>query len=253
MTGTYGWVDRSADPDDAADWQDRINRWPAIRSYKRRSYEHLSECALVVDVGAGTGGDLAHHASAIAVDRSSTMSRRASARGIAVVGEAERLPLRGAAADGVRADRVVQHLAEPVRGLREMVRVLSPGGTLVVCDPDQTTLTIDVPWARAELVEQVRVRRRDVQYRNGTFARRLPEVLDALGLQVVGVEAFPLTLADPDDAFGIARWVRHRFEAGDGATRDDVVEWDNAMARAKTEPGFAYCVTYFVVMCRKPG
>jgi SAM-dependent methyltransferase len=41
--------------------------------------------------------------------------------------------------DGVRADRMGQHVADPAAALVEMVRVLRPGREVVIADPDQET------------------------------------------------------------------------------------------------------------------
>jgi len=168
VSGTYAWVDRGEDPEHAADWQDRVNRWPAIRAYKGRIDELLRTAAGVIDVGCGTGGNLATHPGATGVDRSWTMLARAAITEHRVVaGDAARLPFADATFEGVRCDRVVQHLDDPSAGVAELARVVSAGGTLVVADPDQATLTIELPGAPDDLVEAVRVRRRDVMYRNG--------------------------------------------------------------------------------------
>jgi SAM-dependent methyltransferase len=252
VSGTYRDVDASSAPEEAADWQDRINDWPAIGRAKRRGDELLAGSEPVVDVGCGTGGDLARWRG-VGVDRSGTMLRRARARGLAVArADAAALPFATGSFGGARADRVLQHVDDPDVVLAELVRVVRPGGRVVTCDPDQSTLAIDVPWAPDELVDAVRRYRRDVQYRNGTLAGELPARFAAAGLTDVERHDELLVLDRPDDAFGLPTWVKHRHELDGSLTAADVRAWDAAMAKARAEPGFRYAVTYVVVAGTKP-
>ena len=57
MSDTFSDVDRSNDPTGAVAWQERIDEWPAIRSYKERSYELCGDARPRLDVGAGPGTD----------------------------------------------------------------------------------------------------------------------------------------------------------------------------------------------------
>jgi len=52
-----------------------------------------------------------------------------------VVGSAEHLPFRAQAADTVLCTEVLEHCAEPEKVLREIRRVLRPGGTLILTTP----------------------------------------------------------------------------------------------------------------------
>ena len=129
MSDTYSAVDRSGDVQAAVDWQDRIDAWPAIDAYKRRTYERLGDARPVLDVGCGTGHDLFElGAGAFGVDASlAGCVARARSRGVCVVAEALVLPfvrlVRGA-----RADRVLQHVADPTASLAELAAVTRPGG-----------------------------------------------------------------------------------------------------------------------------
>jgi len=105
------------------------------------------EGAVAVDVGAGTGfiteGLLQRGLQVIAVDSSQAMlaemSRKfAAAKGIEYrLAEADRLPLPDETVDYVFANMVLHHLEEPPKAIKEMVRILKPGGRLVVTDLDE--------------------------------------------------------------------------------------------------------------------
>lgn len=252
MSDTYSSVDGARSIERALEWQDRIDGWPQVQAYKRRSFELLAGLAPVLDVGAGTGLD-AIALDALGVDASAAMCARASGRGAVVArADAHALPFPSDSFGGVRADRVVQHLADPVAALDELVRVTRPGGRVAVCDPDQESLVIAVPGVRPELVAEVKRMRRDVGYRNGTLAGRLPSLLSARGLGDVTVDAFPLVLTDPDDAFGLPGWVRYWQERAPFDARD-VAEWEQGVERSRRDGGFVYALLYLVVSGRVAG
>jgi SAM-dependent methyltransferase len=249
MSDTYANVDGAADVAWAIADQERIDGWPAIAAYKARMDELTAGAEPVLEVGAGPGLD-AERMGAVAVDRSHAMARHAAARGVRVlIGDAHELPVRSAAFGVVRADRVLQHLADPLAALAELAAAVRPGGRVIVAEPDQQTLSITVPGAPERIVQAMRQLRRDVGYRNGCLVTTLPAELRRLGFGDVGIEAFPLVLEDPDDAFGIATWV-HRWRANGFSAADDE-EWRRHL-EASRRNGFVYAVTYFVVSGTRP-
>ena len=249
VSDTYSAVDSSADVDEAIAWQERIDEWPAIARYKEVMDRAVGEATPVLDVGAGPGLDAAR-TGAIGVDLSIAMAKRARARGALVaVGDAHRLPLRDASLGAVRADRVLQHLDEPEVALHEMIRVLRPGGVLVVADPDQETLSISVPGVPDHITSAIRRLRRDVGYRNGRIASHTPGLLAAMGMAEIRVEASALVLTDPELAFGLPGWVDYwrdqaEFTAADGEL------WRTKLAES-TNAGFVYAVSYVVTAAVK--
>jgi SAM-dependent methyltransferase len=255
VSESYTRVDDIADPELAVRWQERVDGWPQIAAYKRRARERLAEADPILDVGCGPGEDAAGLGldRSIGVDQSRTMCAAARGRGVRVVrADGHALPFADGTFGGVRADRVVQHLAEPERALDELVRVTRPGGQVVVVDPDQETLVIHVPGVRQALVDRIKELRRDRGYRNGRLVSTLPELLRARGLVDVTIEPFGLVLTDPDDAFGLPTWVDHW--RNDGPFTDaDAAEWDAGMAAARARPaGLVYALLYFLVAGRVP-
>ncbi|HEX7879387.1 MAG TPA: metalloregulator ArsR/SmtB family transcription factor, partial [Candidatus Eisenbacteria bacterium] len=100
----------------------------------------------IVDLGTGAG-DLLPQLSpragrVVALDFSEAMLSHARARAKAlrlpnvafVRGELEAVPLPNASADGVVASLVLHHAARPEAAIREMARLLAPGGRAVVVD-----------------------------------------------------------------------------------------------------------------------
>lgn len=251
MSETYADVDASAEPAAAVEWQQRIAAWPGIDAYKRRTRALLRHAERVLDVGCGPGDDvLALGAQrCVGVDRSAVMCARARQRGANVVrAVAEDLPFRDSTFSGVRADRTLQHVDDPVVALQELVRVVQPGGPVVIVDPDQESLVIQVPGVRPSVLDRLKALRRDLGYRNGRWISRAPSILEQLGAEVTSVEPFPLIIRDPAEAFGLPTWPAHWREAG-AFSEEELVEWNKRIA--EPSEGFFYSLTFLLVVGRK--
>ena len=116
---------------------------------------NITSSSTVADVGTGTGfiaeGALAAGARVIGVDSSDRMLAEARKRFAgkpfqARAGDVESLPLNTAEVDVVLANMVLHHAPDPPRAIREMSRVLKPGGRLVITDAD----THPHEWLRTE-------------------------------------------------------------------------------------------------------
>lgn len=132
---------------------DRAENWDSLRA------ELFTEAAAlfsvlrliprglrVADIGTGTGGMLPYLAEVAdhvtAVDLSAEMLRRAKAKarslGLENVtfarGDFARLPIDDATMDAAFAVLVLHHAPSPLSALREMARIVRPGGVVVVVD-----------------------------------------------------------------------------------------------------------------------
>jgi len=128
---------------------DRMNHLASInldRQWRRRLAARLApDTGTVLDLCAGTG-DLglacvaagrAHNV--IAVDFVPEMlagiaGKKGAERVVAVAGDGLRLPLPDTCVDAVVAGFGVRNLADPVQGVGEMLRVLRPGGQVLVLE-----------------------------------------------------------------------------------------------------------------------
>jgi ubiquinone/menaquinone biosynthesis C-methylase UbiE len=109
------------------------------------------EALTAVDVGAGSGfvtrGLLARGLRVVAVDRSRAMleelKRLDPGAGVLEVreGEGGALPLADAAMDYVFANMFLHHVEDPGAVIKDMARVLKPGGRLVITDLDRHDFT----------------------------------------------------------------------------------------------------------------
>ena len=217
MSSTYADVDGSQDPVGAAKWMDTFASWPAVRTYKARAAELLSGCQSALDVGCGVGDD-ARASAAIGLDPSMTMLTEARRRGGAFVrADVHALPIASGRLDGVRTDRVLQHVADPDRALAELARTLKQGGRVVLAEPDQSTLTIK--GTDPELTPAI-VHFRAHSLRNGFLSGELAGRLVSLGFHDVDRESFAIEVTDPKFAFGLPSWPAMLVDRGDWCPED---------------------------------
>lgn len=147
----------------------------------------------VLDVGCGTGEALLPLAQqvgprgqVVGVDRSATMiaeaRRRHTATGLPVtflVGDAHHLAFASATFDRCRTERTLLHLADPTQALAELVRVVRPGGHVVVFDFDWDMTFFDHP--DKQLTRHLVQGCSDLVHQ-GWIGRQLPRLFRTVGL-----------------------------------------------------------------------
>lgn len=192
------------DTQTAGDWLAALANISAVTSYKVLSYDllDLKPGDTVADVGCGIGGDartlaarVAPSGKVIGLDASADMIAKANGLGTTpglsfLVADATELPLADNSCDAVRADRVLQHVDDPLQALLEMRRILKPGGRLVVVEPDWKTMALypgsgaggdDDRAAQAIFEWQV------AHTRHPLIGRQLKALLDEAGFDSIAV------------------------------------------------------------------
>jgi len=135
--------------DDVAQQWDQMRQTFFSEAVREKAYAVAGVQAgqTAADIGAGTGfiseGLLRRGLRVVAVDQSAAMlaemqRKFASFAGIDYrLGEAESLPLPNGAVDYVFANMYLHHVASPPAAIKEMARLLKPGGKLVITDLDE--------------------------------------------------------------------------------------------------------------------
>ena len=254
-------VDAQAEPLAWAGVLDRLHGETFYQGYKRRVAELLAPRSggIYVEVGAGTGDDAravseAAGATVVACDLSRVLAGEARRRGAACVAicDGMHLPFANDAFDGAWADRTLQHVQDPETVLREIVRVVRPGGRIVTVDPDYDTQVMEFP--DRDLARRVLRLRAERGLRNGTLAHRVPGLLGALGMSEVRVEGATLIARDPaayDNVMGLRTWARTWQEDGELFLRD-VERWESLFDEVVAGGRFFYSVTLFTTLAVKP-
>jgi SAM-dependent methyltransferase len=163
------------------------------------------------------------------------------------VEDAHSLALDDESFHACRAERTLMHVADPARGLSEMIRVAKPGGRIVIYEFDHDTWVIN--GSDKELTRRfVTVTCESV--RSGHIGRQLLGLFRRAGLRDVAVEphaiCYPFELAT--QIFG------GRLRAAEGAHRvdpTDVSRWWADLTKAEGTGSFLCAVTGFLVSGRK--
>ncbi|MFD0339949.1 methyltransferase domain-containing protein [Streptomyces sp. NPDC127117] len=249
---------------DAFVYLDRVAATELGRSYKKRMLDELAirPGETVVDLGCGPGTDLGTLAEAvtatgtvIGVDHDPAAvdvagDRTAGRSNVTVrVGDIHELPLPDHSVDRARTDRVLQHVADPVRALGEARRVLRPGGRLVMAEPDWETLTVDHPDGGLSRAYTRYVT--DEAVRNARVGSRLARLAADAGFAVPEVVPFTPVFRDAraaDRILGLERTTRRAVDAG-YFTGEAARRWLDHL----TDGPFLAAVTFYVVVAEPQG
>lgn len=124
-----------------APWYDRIVRLPV--SARLTELLKLSRNVVLLDAGGGTGRSSFHLRPMVGrlviCDFSLPMLKQAQAKGGMHVAQsrAEQLPFRDGLFDRVMIIDAFHHFFDQQAAIREIIRVLKPGGRLVIEEPDR--------------------------------------------------------------------------------------------------------------------
>jgi ubiquinone/menaquinone biosynthesis C-methylase UbiE len=238
---------------------DRVAATELGRSYKERMREELDirPGQTVLDLGCGPGTDLSALAEAatatgtvVGIDHDratvdAARDRTAKQSTVSVrLGDIHDLPLPDRTADRARTDRVLQHIADPVQALREIRRVLRPGGRLVMGEPDWDTLTIDHP--DSDLSRAYTRYVTDNVIRNARIGRQLARLAAEAGFTVPTVIPVTPVFRDAqaaDKILGLERTTQRAAATG-YFTEEAARRWLDHIAGG---PFFA-AVTFYIVV-----
>jgi ubiquinone/menaquinone biosynthesis C-methylase UbiE len=243
-----------------------LDSLPYFRAYKERSYEllDLSAGLSVLDLGCGLGDDAFRMAArvgpgglVVGVDASTRLISEAINRlpaGLQVhfaKADARRLPFRGASLDRCRVDRTLQHIANPRQAIRELVRVLKPGGALLAYDNDWGTFSVS---GRDEQATRIIAAAWEESFTNPWIGRYLKLFFLEAGLQEVALEPSVSVLTDfeiADRIYNLRQTLARVVAAGDldPAVADDWLSDVQAQGRSG---GFLCTLTAYTVVGTKP-
>jgi ubiquinone/menaquinone biosynthesis C-methylase UbiE len=261
----FDQVDRTADPTRLVSYLDAVTGIEAVRAIKRQTFAlmNVRPGHAVLDVGCGAGDDLRSLAElvgptgrVVGVDNSETMLHEASERtqGLPVechVGDAHRLEFAADTFDGCRAERVFQHLERPTEAFAELVRVVRPGGWVVVGDPDFGTLVVDA--TQRNLTQRILTFRCEM-VRNGWIGRQLPAFAQRCGLVDVTVHGTTPVFTDwsqADQVIGLQRAAELAASKGVISTAE-AGAWIRDLEQRAAAGRFFSAITAFLVGGRKP-
>ena len=243
-----------------------LDSLPYFRQYKQRSYERLCLSAglSVLEVGCGIGDDAFRMASrvgpggvVIGVDASSRMLEEAIGRTPANVrvafarADARSLPFKEESFSCCRIDRTLQHIETPHLVIREMARVLKPGGLLFAYDNDWGTFSLSGGnEAATKIIETAW----EESFTSRWIGRYLKRYFLEAGLKNVELEPSVSVLTDfelADRVYNLRQTVQRAVEAGSlfPEIADTWIADVQALSRAG---GFLCTLTAFAAVGMKP-
>ncbi|MHB8146642.1 MAG: methyltransferase domain-containing protein [Vulcanimicrobiaceae bacterium] len=229
---------------------------------KRESYraQGIGPGMAVLDAGCGTGDDVRAIAALVGpsgsvtgIDASAAMIDEACKRGVPanarfLQATCAALAFESDAFDACRAERVFQHLNDPLAAARELLRVTKSGGTVLLVDQDWETLVL--AGADRGLTRRIALAYAD-GLANGAAGSTHRGLLRQAGFSHVttsAVVAMP-TLTTAFSQF-ISAAVDYALEANT-VLPDEAHEWLLSLMRAEADGKFLCAVTvFFTLACR---
>lgn len=219
----------------------------------------------VLEVGCGTGVILrsiarreAFTGSALGVDQGGTFieaaRRFAEREGVGEsiefrVGDVHALDVEGGAYDIVIAHTLISHVSEPESVLREISRVLRPGGTAVIFDGDYASLTF--AYAEHATGRQMDAALAEATFNNPLVMRDLPRLLPALGLDVIDAHGDAVTEIGQASFFrSFAETYAPLVKEADLLPAATVDAWLSAQQRAMADETFFASCNYYTFRAR---
>ena len=265
----YSQVDKAEDPQALVDHMDQLRALDPFREVKERNFGllNLEPGASVLDVGCGPGDDVHELARAVGadgravgVDRSETMiseaGRRFGGPGLPVefhVMDAANLDFPNGTFDGVRADRVLQHVEDPAEILREMIRVTRIGGTIAVSDTDWGMAAMDL--SERETTRTLVALIFDRGIRSPWIGRQLWRLFREAGLLDIQVvpHAIVMPSSGPPPAVAGRLPERIREAVREGLVSEDrAASWQAEFDERRNADALFMAIGMFTVAGRKP-
>ncbi|WP_437920048.1 methyltransferase domain-containing protein [Sphingobacterium sp. LRF_L2] len=231
---------------------------------KQNSYEYFKNISLsstIVDLGCGIGKDLINMANLFAdqkhqyigVDHDENMIQEAAKSAEQMEGvrflkaDVLQLPFENGAIAGVRMERLVQHVSDPIGLFDEVHRVLQEGGITAIVESDWDSLTFyNGNLAVADQLNRYLVAKK---VNNGRAAQSLTNYLLQTKFSEISVEVWPFVLTKYDEACNylwIDKMINEMLTLNliDQQAHDDFIEAQKNADRA----GFFSCSMNIVIV-----
>ena len=255
------------DPSEIWSAPDSLERWRQLMSwFAPKPGERI------LDVGAGHGNALRFIAgqvgpkgrtvgveldlgTAAALTDSSILEGSAIPSGL--VGDAQDLPFDDAAFDAVLCVNVLEAVVDRARALKEMRRVLKPGGRLLLAHDDYESQVYSC--ADRELCRRVVRAFADSTFKSyansdGQMGRRIWGLFTAAGFVEPELRVLPLINTEYREQ--LLGWTHAQFSADlvsgvSNLTQQDIDRWQASLAEASQRGEYVYCLNLYVCFGRK--
>jgi SAM-dependent methyltransferase len=235
-----------------------FDRRPDSVQLRRRSYEllQIERGSRVVDVGCGAGTAVAELAAlgADAVGIDAAAEAAAFARELHPdcrfeLGDAQQLPFPDQSLDGYRAEKLYHALDDPDKACAEALRVLAPGGRIVLAGQDWELFAID---SDDPALTRAMVTASADEMINGRVARRYRNLLLDTGFDDVSCEVHTAVLTDPELAlFTVTRLATGAVRAA-AVSEAQAAAWLDDQRRRADRDRLLVAIPLFLAAGRRP-
>jgi arsenite methyltransferase len=193
----------------------------------------------------------------ISLDMHSIASKRISAFGFGdrvelVEGDATALAFADATFDAAVSMQVIEYLAEPDAALHQLVRVLRPGGRLVIIDTDWDSLV----WAATDRRRAARIAAAWNEHLPDPYLpRSLAPRLRAAGFEVREIRIVPILNTAYDAttfSYNIAPLIAAFVPGRGGVSEDEATEWLNDLAELQRQGRYFFSVNRYLFAASRP-
>lgn len=167
------------------------------------------------------------------------------------VGDTRKLKLPDDSFDAVVAHTLVSHLPDPLVVIKEMVRVVKPGGLIGIFDGDYASLTFSHPDAQqGKTYDELIINSCVTQPR---VMRQLPLLLSTAGLEFVTAYAYVVSDIGTADYWATSvESMRKLLPAAKAMAVEEASAWANARMQESEDGTFFASSNYYSYVARKP-
>ncbi len=261
-------IDRAATsnaPNEAVRFLDALNTSQQVQEMQELTHRMLGVAPgqRILDAGCGVGdvtrelatrvGPTGH---VVGIDLSESLlaeaRKRTEGTGLKVDyqhGDVHALDFPSNSFDRVRSSRVFLYLDDPRKALGELVRLVRPGGAVVLFEPEFDSWALDGPDRG---VVRTLIHYWTDQLRNPWIGRQLPRMFHSLGVTQVTMRPVVGTWVPRMlEEFGMQR-VMEKAIAEKVVTREQVDTWVRFIKEGEREDSFYGCMAGMVVRGIKP-
>jgi ubiquinone/menaquinone biosynthesis C-methylase UbiE len=257
-------VDQTTDINFLFRFLDIADATESVQGYRQQMFDLAPATTgqQILDVGCGIGYSAMRLAEVVGasghvvgVDKNEVFireaQRRADERGLPVtfqVGDAVSLEFPDHSFDLCRTERMLMYLDQPEQGLDELIRVLRPGGALVIFEFDYDAIIFDAP--DKELTRRIgRIIGDSVP--SGWAGRQAQRLFHERGLQQVTTVPKLLTSNFAGFKLVFGGTLDHAVKAGQ-LDAEELASWWSSLEQAEQAGHFYAGMLGFVVSGRKP-
>ncbi|MEE8348649.1 MAG: methyltransferase domain-containing protein [Acidobacteriota bacterium] len=256
--------DRQGETEVLMNFLDAIDGLSSVKQYKQRMLDAVpvQPGDRILEIGCGVGLEAQRLANLVGpqgrivgIDKSELMiseaRRRIAGTSLPIefhVGDVHQLDFADGSFDLCRSERVLLYLEDVQCALEEMLRVVRPGGKLVLFDLDYGGVVVDAP--DCELTRRIGQILTD-SAPHGWIGRQLPRFFRSHGLLDVAIASHSILLSYP--LFRrVTEGPLERLVGTGELTEDEVAVWLADLEEADREKHFFCAVLGFIVSGKKP-